>query len=432
MNKNKFLFTVASSFLLLGGLTSCGAKHTMKREDFIKDDKLDYLYDVTYNDYSWDDVTDWMNSKKNVNSNQGGFGCSSIHYDNFYGRSFDFCFTKMNEFLVKTKNENGHFASVGISIADCNLTDDRMQKIIAGTGDEKDKTIEKLIPFGTVDGINENGVVCNTNVVPAHDLDPLEGQTEYHTTGTNPGKPDLFYQFMPRFILDNATSAKHAVQLLKERNLTAVNKKGEVCDLFGVAKMGYELHCMIADKDETYVIEMVDNQMIVLKSGSHVMTNYYLSNMSATGQGFERYAILFDHWQDWNNPNEGEDCSLDAMKVAIHDVMYSEAYNPALHPKDVKNCPKWPTEFAGSGVPFYKAQEECQKRWDEGTLEPALRKNYDRVKDPKTGERYEPTDKNIPWISTHAEVFDIENRTLHLVTQEAEVNDQYDFKEFKL
>ncbi|MCQ2794989.1 MAG: linear amide C-N hydrolase [Bacilli bacterium] len=430
MKTNKLFVLALSMPLLLTGLTSCGAKHQMKHEDFIKDQKLDYLYDVTYNDYSWDDVTNWMNSPKNANPNQGAFGCSSIHFGNFYGRSFDFCFTTMNEFLVKTKNENGHFASIGISIADCNVDEARIQKIINGEGDENDKTIEKLIPFGMVDGINENGVVCNTNVVPAHDLDPLEGQEEYHTIGTNPGKEDLFYQFMPRFILDNATSAKHAVQLLRERNLTAVNKKGEVCDLFGVAKMGYELHCMIADKDETYVIEMVDNQMIVLKSGSHVMTNYYLSNCTSTGQGFERYTVLFDHWQVWNNAKTDEEkCSLDKMKTAIHDVMYSEAYNPNLHPEGVANCPKWPTEFAGSGVPFYKAQEECQKRWDHG-LKSDLERNYEKVNSEKG--RESKSGPAVPWISTHAEVFDIENKTLHLVTQEKEQEGLYDFKPYTI
>ena len=59
------------------------------------------------------------------------------------------------------------------------------------------------------------------------------------------------------------------------------------------------------------IAEMVDNQMIVLKSGSHVMTNYYLSNCTSTGQGFERYETLFNHWQNWN---EKKECKLDDMK----------------------------------------------------------------------------------------------------------------------
>ena len=427
---NLFILAIAAP-MLLTGITSCGnSAHKMKHEEFVKNPKeLKYLYETTYNDYSWDDVTTWMNSKKNVNPNQGAFGCSSIHYKNYYGRSFDFCFTTMNEFLVRTKHENGHFASIGVSIADCNMNDARVQKIIKGEGDEKDKTIEKLIPFGVVDGINENGVVCNTNVVPAHDLDPLEGQTEYHTIGTNPGKPDLFYQFMPRFILDNAKSAKHAVELLRQRNLTAVNKKGDVCDLFGVAKMGYELHCMIADKDETYVIEMVDNQMVVLKSGSHVMTNYYLSNISATGQGFERYFTLFNHWKAWDK--NGEECNVDTMGEAIHDVMYSEAYNPDA--RESKNCPKWPTEFAGKGVAFYEAEQFCIDNWEKGLkLKEKLTIEYEIVSNTETGHREEEPGPAVPWISTHAEVFDIENRTLHLVTQEKEENSQYKFEEFKL
>lgn len=434
MKRSKLFILVLTSPMILAGLTSCNSNNSFKHEKFVKDENLDYLYDVTYNNYSWSDVNTWMNSKKNTNPNQGAFGCSSIHFGDYYGRSFDFCFTTMNEFLVRTKNENGHLASIGVSIADCNMDETRVQKIIDGKGGENELLAEKLIPFAVVDGINEKGVVCNTNVVPAHDLDPLEGQTEYHTIGTNPGATDLFYQFMPRYILDNAVSAKHAVELLKQHNLTAVNKSGAVCDYFGIAKMGYELHCMIADKKETYVVEMVDNQLVVLKSGSHIMTNYYLSNISATGQGFERYATLFNHWQKWKK--EEEECNVDTMGEAIHDVMYSEAYNPDLHPESGNlKSPKWPTEFAGGDVPFYQAEKYCEDHWEDGdiNLKDKLTEEYNIVKDTSDpSKREEKPGPAVPWISTHAEVFDIKNKTLHLVTQEKENDNKYVFESYKL
>lgn len=451
MKANKLFILALSMPMVLAGITSCGAKHTMKHEDFVENQDLRLLYEVTYNDYSWDDVTNWMNSQENVNPHQGGFGCSSIHYGNYYGRSFDFCLTQMEEFLVRTKNENGHFASLGISIADCNMNKENVEKLNKGEGDEKDLLNEKMIPFCLVDGINENGVVCNTNVVPAKDLIKHEGEDTYHTHSTNPGKEDLFYQFMPRFILDNAKSAKHAVELLKNRNLTSLNKKGNPCDYFGISKMGYELHCMIADKDDTFVIEMVDDEMHVIKSGAEVMTNYYLSSMSPSGAGLERYSILFDDLEAWKK--DPTKYNIDSMKETIHKVKYSPCYDPnwwsgtlAEDPK----CAMWPTEFSGvklkgveaEDITFYNAADWCKEHWQDGVvnLKEALQTVTNQITSqlPNIKDRPEKLVDGLPWISTHAEVFDIENKSLHLATQEDEKDSangeekEYKFKEFKL
>lgn len=257
---------------------------------------------------------------------------------------------------------------------------------------------------------------------------------------------------MPRFILDNATSAKHAVELLKNRNLTAVNKDGVVCDYLGVSKMGYELHCMIADKDDTYIIEMMDDYMNIIHSGSNVMTNYYLTNSTPSGAGLERYENLFNVLLDWQ---KGTECNLSKMKEAIQSVQYSPCYDPQWNGEGTKNA-MWPTEFAGCKIineegaeeklTFYNAPKWCEEHWNEidGNPEKGLKAQLTRVyndivipqlKDPTT--RPKKLEDGLPWISTHAEVFDIENRTLHLVTQEKMVKgyderSPYDFKEFKL
>ena len=448
MKKSNLFILALAAPTLLTGITSCNNQtHKVNHEKFVDSTSgLDFLYEVTYHDYSWSDVTKWMNSQKNVNSHQGGFGCSSIHYGNYYGRSFDFCITQMEEFLVRTKHENGHYASLGVAIADCNMNKENVENINDGKGDETDLLNEKMLPFTMVDGINENGVVCNTNVVPAKDLIPHEGEEKYHTRGTNPGKPDLFYQFMPRFILDNAKSAEHAVELLKNRNLTAVNKNGNVCDYLGVSKMGYELHCMIADKDDTYVIEMMDDYMNIIHSGSNVMTNYYLTNQSPSGAGLERYDLLFNDLLSWQNGKAT--CDLKAMKETIQKVQYSPCYDPKWDGDGTTNA-KWPTEFAGCDIineegaqeklTFYNASKWCEDNWTkDAKLQDQLNKVYNeqvlqQLKNPS--KRPLKLKEGLPWISTHAEVYDIENKTLHLVTQEkgkTETDSSYDFKEFKL
>lgn len=432
--KNKLHLFVSSLFLVscLVGCNGNNDVHEMKHGDFkAATNGLDYLYEVTYNDYSWDDVTNWMNSDEQ-NNEGASFGCSSVHNGNYYGRSFDFCFTDMCEFVVKTNNENGHFASIGVAIGDCNINKEKTNRIQSGQNlSAKEKLNEKILPFTMVDGINENGVVCNTNVVPAKDLLPHEGEDKYFTHGTNPGKEDLFYQFMPRFILDNATSAKNAVELLQNRNITAMNKNGKKRDYFGVGHMDYELHCMIADRNDTYIVEMVDDSLHVLHSGAFIMTNYYLTNPSPSGAGFERYATLFDNY------DEGK--TLDGMKNLIHRVKYSQSYNPNW--EDNATHPMWPTEFAGNDIinsegitdhlSFYNAEDWFDNNWN-NNIKDSLQSAYDIIKDIDDAKRATSTGGNVPWISTHASVFDIDNKSMHLVTQEKEVNGAYDFREYKL
>lgn len=434
MRKINKILLVFCPLILLGGITGCNKNdnHKMERGDFVKaTNGLGYLYEVTYKDYSWNDVTKWMNSET-PNSEGSGFGCSSVHNGNFYGRSFDFCFTDMCEFVVRTNNENGHFASIGTAIADCNLNEEKVSRIQSGQNKtEKDILNEKMLPFTMVDGINEKGVVCNTNVVPAKDLLPHEGENKYFTHGTNPGKEDLFYQFMPRFILDNATSAKHAVELLKERNITAMNKDGKQRDYLGVSHMGYELHCMIADRNDTYIVEIVDDNLHVLHSGAYIMTNYYLTNPSPSGAGFERYSTLFDNY------DEGK--TLDGMKNLIHRVKYSPCYNPNW--EEGATHPMWPTEFAGNDIvnqqgiqthlTFFNAQQWFDLNWSD-SIKNSLQGAYDQVKDLDDSKRATSTGGTVPWISAHACVFDIDNRAMHLVTQEKEVEGKYDFQQYSL
>lgn len=400
---------VLLSVVSLISLTCCGGQtmHVAKHTEFKKSDQLRFLYEVTYNDYSWKDVSSWLDS--DVKNNEGsGFGCSSVHYFNYYGRSFDFCYTDMCEFLIRTNNENGHYASIGMAIGDCAINEERVKAINSGSKDEKDLLNEKILPFTMVDGINENGVVCNTNVVPAKDLTPREGESKYYTTGTNPGKEDLFYQFIPRFILDNAKSADHAVELLLNRNITAANSRKEQRDYIGVSKMGYELHCMIADKDKTYIIEFMDNRVSVI--ASDVMTNFYLSALTPSGVGFERYQILYQNYEKVN--------SIDDMKSLIKEVQYSQAYRTDFAGQ---TRPIWPTEFAGVKVDpvldpltFYNAEEWSQQHWLE--IKDKLQQAYEITQKEET--RAKATGETVPWISTHAEAYDIKNRTLHLCTQE--------------
>ena len=110
----------------------------------------------------------------------------------------------------------------------------------------------------TMDGVNENGVAININVVPS-DLQ--------HTIGTNPGAKRLCAGVVPRYILDNAKSAEHAISLLMER------------DIFTIFLS--EFHFMISDSNESYIVEMSQNKLVVLKqagTNKTAMSNFHVSN----------------------------------------------------------------------------------------------------------------------------------------------------------
>lgn len=93
----------------------------------------------------------------------------------------------------------------------------------------------------TLDGINDAGVVCNINVVPTGD--------KGRTTGTG-GNYDLCGLSVVRFILDNADSAKDAINKLQSKNIWMPNSGGY--DL--------EIHLMVSDGTDTFVVEFVNNK----------------------------------------------------------------------------------------------------------------------------------------------------------------------------
>lgn len=98
----------------------------------------------------------------------------------------------------------------------------------------------------TLDGINDAGVVCNINVVPTDDIG--------RTTGTG-GKDDLCGLCLVRFILDNADNAKDAINKLKTKNIWMPNSGGY--DL--------EVHLMVSDGTDTFVVEFIKNKMVVIE-----------------------------------------------------------------------------------------------------------------------------------------------------------------------
>lgn len=333
-----------------------------------------YLYEISYTDYRED--TDEL-----THNAMEAFGCSSVRNGNFYGRNFDYIFNDTPEFVIKVAAKEGRHASLGVA-THYGLREASMEN------NEYDKQLE-IIPNLTLDGINDAGVIASINVVPgAEDVEPL--------TGTNPDGEDLNAAFSVRYILDNASSADEAVELLKARNIS------------GSAVDGLYLHIMIADAKKTYVVEFIDNKLVAEeKTGDdQIMTNFYvnLPELTEHADGTERYAILKENYT--------EGSTLTGMRDLMARVRFSNAYRYTTYPT-------WDSETMPQSVVKNPGSEEYETY---AAAVDAVRKDYwIRI---LTDDR-NPADKKF-WHTTHNSVYDIEKKMIRLTVQE-DYSHYYDF-----
>lgn len=207
-----------------------------------------YLWIADFDD-SYPDDAAWYYRKP-----QDYGHCSSVRDGNTYSRNLDWKFNSMAEVIIRMSAGQGRFASLGVANVGTNLT----EEIIASGAPTR---YVKALPGHTVDGINENGVVCSVNVVDG----PITGWSggDIHPLGA------------VRCVLDHATSALDAATNL-------------------AARIGFpqgwsqNFHWMVADADETYIVENGDYSKV---TGRAVMTNFPLINR-VDGTGLERYNIL--------------------------------------------------------------------------------------------------------------------------------------------
>ena len=350
----------------------------------------DYLYYMEYADYVPDLATG-----EQVKT---GFACSSVRNGNFYGRNLDLDYADVPEFAIKVAAKEGRYASIGMA-ADLTLKSNGADRI--------SEARLLALPNMTFDGINENGVAMNSNVVPAIDLDFAT------LLSTNYGKPRLHALAVVRYVLDHAKSAAHGVELLKNM------------DIYG----GYGtwgIHWMLADEKETYIIECIDGELVARNDTDNIMTNFYVNyapntryakHIAKTGQtvagktykgfpiltphacGVERYAILKEHYAEGGKSAAG-------MARLMERVKYTQMYEAATEPF-------WYTEYTEGNLTIANAPMDFKE---------VVQSSIDT---------YKLHDRNIQpdnfWQTWHTAVYDLANRTLRLNIQE-DYSKHYDFK----
>ncbi|MDO4978198.1 MAG: carcinine hydrolase/isopenicillin-N N-acyltransferase family protein [Eubacteriales bacterium] len=362
---------IITSFCMMGILLSLtGCSFGKEKNVAIHPQKLaDYLYSYDLDSYHKEEMPP-------ADSPLFTMGCSSVRKGNFYGRNLDLGYCETPEFVIWLSASDDRFSSVGIC-ANPGITSNLSEM-----------TEEDFLgmPNITNDGINENGVIVSVNIVDATGVDKM--------TGTNDGKEKIHGSRVVRYLLDHAKSAEHAVQLLRDRDIVG-------------GFTGYGLHWMIADKENTYVVEIIDGKLVVSENKQFYMTNFYLNygpkeekqylaetcfeNLPLLNEcpiGVERWCILRDHYDSIS--------TIEDMREVLELVKGTNMYR-----KD--NNPAWYSECSGEKLTIHSKKDDFEKELmnQMGWFETRDRKN------PKGD-----------WITWHSSIYDIEEKTIYIYPQE--------------
>lgn len=362
--KNKILLPLFG--IVAMSLTSCGGnKYTQLYKNLTN--KAAFLHEIEFDNYRFDSNLETIVVK-------GPAGCSSVRNGDFVGRNFDFFYNDVPTFVTRVNKTADHFASISIS-QHFQLSEN---KLLAG--EYSAETLD-LLPNCTLDGINENGVYINDNVVVIEE----DGKT----IETNPGKPKVHMLLIPRYVLDHATSAEQAVSMLKND-----------ISIYGDCAGKAYLHYMICDASNTYIVEIFNNQIISNKKegNAQIMTNFYhnLGYINEHGMGVERYKIL--------EANYDEGFTKEGMFTLMKRVQFSNAYVKANNWYSDMNYPQSILSQTPEGqdpTEWDRVMNEQTQLWNDVYL---------------AGDRTKGS--AAPWITVHNSVYDLKNKTLQVVVQE--------------
>ena len=334
----------------------------------------DFIYEVWYGPTDYNDVEKYFD----IHYKPTAALCTTVRANNFFGRNLDWYYSNLADFIVHTPAENGRHEVLAL----CNMEGLTEQFIQSGEYSEK----YLYLPYHLTDGINDSGLCCSVNVVPT--------DSEYgRTYGTNPGKPNMNGLLIVRYILDNHTVA-----------LDAVN---DIADNFNVympntAERSDEFHYIVADKDYTYLLEFINNEAVITDiSDKPYMTNFRLYNtredltghidynsVEQYGNGLERYDIVGDALDTMTVNDVGD------LENILDMVKYTLTYT---------QDPTWKTEFAG----LYGRKVTDPYSDYEEIIAGARAAYNERTRD-----------EELTWQTMHRSVYDMHERSLHILTQE--------------
>jgi len=304
-------------YYLLLLLASCSSQEETASTHSRPVKLADYLYEISYTDYA-----PLMSERygRSMDSYSLGGACTAVRSGEIVARNYDFLYSDIAEFVIRVSAAPGRYASIGVAGPLFELTDKKAES-------DPNSIYYDILPYLTVDGINEKGVLCEVNMV--------ETESDYTTTGTNPDADvTLYASQVVRYVLDHCPTAAQACDELKKTNIVFNSVLGE-------------LHFMIADGIDTYIVEVFDNKLVCRKPKENILTNFYVLTPEFLNEdkvglkpvGIERYLIARQRIDECASP--------EGALALMNDVRYSRIY-------DLSNTPYFYSEYYGD---VYKGKE---------------------------------------------------------------------------
>ena len=368
-----------------------------------------YLFEIDFDYIDYDYAKNYFATTSSADI---AGACTVFKKNNIYARNYDFHYSQDADFIVRVPRIGDRYASVGMGYKKGLKASDVYNHLYT------EEQI-KLIPFITVDGINENGVAVNVNVVPASDNSQAgvavgEGEEVYNT-------------MIVRYILDHATSASNAVTLLS--NIKILPTKP-------ILDMGYEYHWMIADSSKAYIVEIYDGELKIIES--NIMTNFFINTLtidltqynlptpyshsqlegaapSSVGlglasSGVERYNVV--------RANLSNVDTINSAVTLMRNLKYSLLYT-TLIAEDIPATMEhyWFSDFA------HEAHKEGSSEYldiDSLVSEYMASSEFNTIRAMGTA-AFENKNRDLevkPWQTVHTAVYDLTNKTITIESQE--------------
>lgn len=259
----------------------------------------DHVYSLKYDDAHIDYRYALEFFKQQFPCNPIG-ACSSMYQNGYFIRNYDWNYDDCVTFIVNKEAGDGRYASMGVAGGITQLTSDFVAS-------KKYNVMYDILPYFLLDGINEMGLTCSVNVVPNGDLGT--------TSGTHQDVPgdEISVLMLVSVLLDRFSNAQDAVAWLSSSAKIYAPHNSRV---------DQELHILVSDSYDSYVVEFVENEVVIINA--HYMTNFYLygteydedghvieSSVTDYGTGLERYNIIADKLNNVSTKSDARNLARD-------------------------------------------------------------------------------------------------------------------------
>lgn len=354
----------------------------------------DYLFEITCDDYEQniDKASDYFTM---YNPKLGG--CSSVQNGYIRGRNYDWTYDEEPEFVIHVPaNDAGRHASIGVAAT----TEITAADVESGAY----YPVYDIIPYFTLDGINDAGLTININVVGYEEM----GEFEMKTQDTS---DDVCPIMIPRLLLDNAGSIDEALVMLESMDIFSLGTAEEAHFMISGPQSPNDSTFntvvveLIPDQNKHYTLNVIDYNKGQFVDNKPVMTNFHLTGFDGSIEsltkhpmGYERYVILADCFGEGETIRGMQDLMKKVYYTRAYDVYSENFWYSELCHDDLTMDDRGPANLHGD---IYAAGVFADD------LIYSLNDYYRMERDSTT------------WHTVHTSVYDIENRTLYVMPQES-------------